>query len=248
MQKATGGMVICLLNAETLKNPYSHLRQKLVHSLNDAGAEIEYIENAFLDADRRTDVEIALIKVQYESPANASFILQEYLKRKELPEDDTPDSTAIIHSDFIKRIVQQYNAEVDAGLRLIREYQSIKPYILRSLEDEAHSDGILKLTLDSSGRTINEVTGNEFVRKVRKKYWSALFQSSEFMKLLTCDLVNLYMQKVDELSDFDFSLYNIYTLRLEMSKLLNNSVEDTILKLFDDFTYHYSYEKEGNIH
>ena len=58
-----GGAIICLLNAETIRNPYTERRKHLVELLNQYGAQIEYIENAFSDSERRTDVEVALIKV-----------------------------------------------------------------------------------------------------------------------------------------------------------------------------------------
>lgn len=57
------GQIICLLNAETLRNPFSNERKLLVRRLEEAGAEIEYIKNAFISAERKTDVEVALINI-----------------------------------------------------------------------------------------------------------------------------------------------------------------------------------------
>ena len=64
MQKRNGGAVVCLLNAETLKNPYTNERLDLQRKLTEYNAKIEFIQDAFLDAERKTSVEIALIKVQ----------------------------------------------------------------------------------------------------------------------------------------------------------------------------------------
>lgn len=64
MQKRNGGAVICILNAETLRNQCSNERITLAKELEEYGAEIKYIEDAFLDAERKTSVEIALIKVK----------------------------------------------------------------------------------------------------------------------------------------------------------------------------------------
>ena len=58
-----GGTVICILNAETLRNTYTKSRQLLMQKLNEYGASIEYLQNEFIDAERKTDVEIALVKV-----------------------------------------------------------------------------------------------------------------------------------------------------------------------------------------
>ena len=248
MQKRTGGQIVCILNAETIKNPCNHDREKLLQCLNEAQAQIKYMENAFSHAERKTAVEIAIVALQYEKPEESSQILQEYLRKKTYHGSEEQSSTAITHSNFIKAIVQQYNAETEAGLALIGEYNAMKPFLMKSLDPDSYDRGILTLAMDKGGTTLSEVGENEFIRAVRKKYWSALFQSKEFVKLLTSELMYSYGSRVDELADFDFSEFNIYTLQLEMSKMLNQSIEDTILKLFEDFTYTYSYEKHDNKH
>lgn len=76
MQKRNGGAVICLLNAETLKNPCTNDRQDLQRKLAEYNAKIEYMQDAFLDAERKTAVEIALVKVQLPEVHRESFILE----------------------------------------------------------------------------------------------------------------------------------------------------------------------------
>ena len=60
------GQIVCLLNAETIKNPYSNSRKDLVRRLKMLDATIEYIPNAFVNqegAERTTGVEVALIYI-----------------------------------------------------------------------------------------------------------------------------------------------------------------------------------------
>jgi hypothetical protein len=53
----------CILNAETIRNPYSIQRKQLANLLEHYNATIEYIQNGFSNAERETDVEIAMISV-----------------------------------------------------------------------------------------------------------------------------------------------------------------------------------------
>lgn len=76
MQERNGGIVVCLLNAETLKNPHTKERQDLQQKLTEYDAKIEFIQDAFLDAERKTAVEIALVKVQLPEVKRESFILE----------------------------------------------------------------------------------------------------------------------------------------------------------------------------
>jgi hypothetical protein len=69
------------------------------------------------------------------------------------------------------------------------------------------------------------------------------------MGLFTSNLKRKYMEHVEELKDYDFSFYNIYTLRIQLNKEMIQGVEDTILNLFEEFSYkHYYDESSKNVH
>ena len=58
-----GGRVICLLNSETLNNPYSNTRKDLLNQLQKYNAEITDLGQAFRYADRKTDINISMIDI-----------------------------------------------------------------------------------------------------------------------------------------------------------------------------------------
>ena len=53
--------IVCLLNAETIKNPFSNERKHLGILLEKYQAEIEFLEGAFEGAERSTKTEVALV-------------------------------------------------------------------------------------------------------------------------------------------------------------------------------------------
>jgi hypothetical protein len=235
-----------LLNAETLKNPYSNSRKELINQLEKYNANIEYIENAFLDAERKTNVEIALIYIDIPKIEYNSVILDELRQEETYKTNNQYNSDKLINSDFIKGIVEQYNYEVKAGLKLIDEYNSLIPYMLRTFKGE--NNPVLKLQLDYEDKDGSSLE-NAYIKQIRSKYWSALFNNDQFMGLFTSNLKQKYMQHVEELKDYDFSLYNIYSLRIQLNKEMIQGVEDTILNLFEEFSHkHYYDETSKNIH
>ncbi len=244
MQK-DGGKVVCLLNAETVRNPFSNVRKDLGRKLDEYEAEIEFMDGAFADAERKTDVEVALIKVNIPKADRKSIIL-EGLRKEEVYELRNDDSKSVTSADFLKRIVEQYNFEVKAGLKLINEYYAMSPFILVS--NKKTSSSILHLAVGSGANS--PLMQNAFIEKVRYKYWETLFQSDAFASLFTSDLQNQYMEKIKELQGYDFSLYNIYQIRSDISKLMMRSVEKTILDLFEEFSHKHSWydETSRNIH
>jgi len=241
-----GGSIVCLINSETLKNPYSNIRKDLLDKLEHYNAEIEYIQNAFIDADHSTNVEVALIYVNVPKVEQSSIIL-ENLRQQEVFREEVHNGGKVVNADFLKGIVQKYNFEAKAGLRLIAEYEAMKPFILSSFKEDS-SNTILNLTVnDKDGNCSKE---NSYIKQVRMKYWLALFTNEEFMSLFTSNLREKYRSKISELKDYDFSLYNIYTIKIQLNNEMVKGVEDTILNLFEQFSHkhHWHDETSKNVH
>ena len=252
MQKRNGGAIVCLLNADTLKNPCTNERLDLQRKLTEYNAEVKFIQNAFLDAERKTAVEIALIKVQLPKVQRESFILEGLRKAQEQREFQTEENTQLIDKDFFKAIVNQYQLEVEAGTKLIKEYYAMQPFILSQFgKDEKTGKTIQKGgCIISMTVSKNDLSVNEYVKAVRRKYWSALFENKKFIGQLTNNLQRDFYNKVEELSNYDFSLYNIYQLKIDMQKKVVKGIEETIIELFDEFShkYHWLDETSKNIH
>lgn len=248
LQERYGGQIVCLLNAETIKNDFSNTRKDLLDKLDKYNADIEFIENAFTDSERKTDVETALIYLEIE-PQRKNSIIIENLKQEENYKTKQSNFNKVVSGDYIERAIAQYDFEVKAGVNLINEYESMLPYISREFDKETP---ILKLCMNDSNK-YNDSTGglvNEYLKTIRYKYWCVLFNSKEFCKLFTTDLRSKYMEKLDELKEYDFSRYNIEQIKLDMQLMLMDSLEDTIMALFQEFTYQHSYNREydNNIH
>jgi hypothetical protein len=240
-----GGKIVCLLNAETLKNPYTNTRKELVRKLEEYNAEIEYIENAFTDAERKSNVETAVIFIEIPKSGHTSIILDELKQEEAQKPNNSYSSTTLIDSDFITGIVSQYNFEVKAGLKLINEYNNLKPLMLRTFDGNTP---VLKLGLEYEDKEDSSLE-NAYIKQIRSKYWKALFSNDQFMGLFTSNLKEKYLRYVEELKDYDFSFYNIYTLRIQLNKEMIQGVEDTILNLFEEFSHkHYYDETSKNIH
>ena len=258
LQKRNGGAVVCLLNAETLKNTCTNERLDLKRKLTEHNANVEFIQDAFLDAERKTSVEIALVKVQLPKVERESFILNRLQRAQEQREVEETENTQLIDSDFFRAIVSQYKMEVEAGINLIKEYYAMSPYILSEFGKDKETGETIQtggciLSLDlavNRGKYNNILSVNGYIREVRRKYWKALFENKKFIGQLTNNLQQDFYNKIHELADYDFSLYNIYQLKVDMQKKVVKGIEDTIISLFDELShkYHWLDETSKNIH
>lgn len=253
MQERNGGSIICLLNAETIKNLCTNERIVLKEKLDNYHANIEFLRDSFLEAERKTSVEIALIKVQLPEVKKHSFIFDNLKKTQEYKENDYIEITQLAENDFFKAIVNQYQMEINAGIALIKEYQAMKPFILSCFDKneagETIQSGDCMLSMTLRGRE-QKLSINGYIKEVRGKYWNALFTNPQFIGKLTYNLQREYYNKIETLKDYDFSLWNISQLKVDMSKNVIKGIEETIISLFEELSnkYHYLDETSRNIH
>ena len=176
MQK-DGGAVVCVLNAETLKNPYSNERKELCKRLQDLNAEITYVKDAFISSEHPTGVEIAIIRSYIEEKEFNSQFYDEMEQKYYSENIYDEEMTELAPNDYIKAAVAMYNREVSAGVKLIHEYQAMVPRMLNSLRDNKYSQPILTMKIGDKDLSVNR-----YVRCVREKYWDALFKNPKLVK------------------------------------------------------------------
>ncbi|WP_302429750.1 DUF4942 domain-containing protein [Fusobacterium varium] len=128
LMKKTGGQIICILNAETIKNPYSLYRQDLKNKLEKYEAEIEYHQEIFKNADRETNVEIALVNIKIEKEKKESRILEAMRKEEKEQFFKSEKIQAVTSSELIERLIESYNFEIQVGLKFINEYEVINEF------------------------------------------------------------------------------------------------------------------------
>lgn len=239
MQRRTGGDIRCILNAETLLNPYTNRRKALQAQLAEIGAEVSFIDGAFMGAERQTDVSIAIVKASLPAVEHESTIYNRLREAAELEELAPEEVTDLAVTDFLEMIVMQCKVETDAGLELIREYNALKPRI----------GNAISLCIGDKDR-YSPLDLNGYVKCVRQLYWSKLFDNPQFMAKLTSNLKDKYRGMVNKMGAYDFSLFNIQQIMTEMNAEMSKGVQDTIVALFDRLTEQHSWypEMQKNIH
>lgn len=247
-----GGNLVCLVNAETIKNPYTNLRKTIVSKLSKHGANIEYLNGEFENAERKTSVEVALIRLSITKEEGNSVILDALKKIKEVDVKETLENK-IIEKDFLKALVSRFNLECELGIRLIEEYFRLKPYMtdrINKTGEKDYSSDLIELEVEG-GYDSESSYVNGYLSGVRHKYWELLINDSRFNSAYTSNILEDLRHKLEELRACDFNLFNIQELEKEMGKKIVSGIESSILKLFDEFSHKFAYGEdfnEDNIH
>lgn len=242
-----GGQIVCLLNAETIRNPYTNRRKVLLQQLNEHNARIEFIENAFRHAQRPTDVEIALVYVNIPKKEVPSDILSALRRAHEKSTPSAEQATDLASADWLQNMIDGYNFEAALGEKLINEFAALRPYMDTGKD---HGEPLLSLKVGNRNTGNNTTMLNAYLFGLRAKYWSNLLRRPELTEKMTSAMRQDYYGKVNSLSEYDFSRYNIETVMREIAHQLSRGVEDSILGLFDTFSAKHSWypESANNIH
>ena len=243
----TGGQIVCILNAETIKNPYSNIRQDLVNRLEEYNAQIEYLQDEFVNSEHTTDVEIALIyvdipRIEYDYDMFTKMNRAQEYKPKY---DSMTSDYQLATDDLIANVLKQYNDECTIGLSLIDTFERFENII--PMSERKHS--LISLSI-SSRDSEKEVYSKQncFLRELRSKYWNILFQSDLIAPLLTQNTRDYFRRNLEQFRAFDFTYSNIKAIQIELSKSMSSNMEEAIVEQFDKLTYKNSMSNSSNVH
>lgn len=264
-------IIMCLLNAETLLNPYTNERKALSVKLSKLHADIEIIEGAFAEAERSTDVKVAFVFLDVPKKLNSSMFLDKLERAKEYEGTETPEPTEIVTAEnYIEQMIAFYDREVDLCSAFLNEYFSIVPFIRTVMAKDFEPSEDYYNGLKEKAGTFNKYEYdetpvlrvkvgkhdvekykdiNKAIEMIRYKYWDYLFHNEEFTKLLTSDMRQELYNTVSKMKVYDFNAHNIKVVQEQFITDLLNNLEETIIRLFEELTCKHTYfEGSDNIH
>lgn len=244
-----GGKIVCLLNKETLENPYTNERKMLLEKLTELNADVSYVTEAFSgsDSERKTEVEIALVSLSIpEAASYDSQILSGLNKAREEKEKEAECATEVsTKTTWIDALIEQCGYELEAGYRLYSEYKQVLPYMCRDYDKKDYSGNIIELMCNG-----HSFEPNEFAKAVRAKYWRKFFSNEQFNAALTSNLTTTFDKLLCDASEYEFTKNNVLKMLKNIAEVLGTARDETILELFDKLSQAHSWcpECAKNIH
>lgn len=248
VQSLSEGAIICILNAETIRNSYTNEHDVLKRKLRELNAEIKFYENAFSDAENPTDVEVAVVKIVIPEAQTNNPIFEELRKGNEnFRRYENVQDKDLTPFDLVERAISHFNFEVSYGLKFWKEYQNFSKVSL-PVSDGAYTlakDNQLVFGLGEQGYYRHcDFEPGSYLKHVRLKYWGYFFTNPVLTGNMTTNLRNDYLKDLERLSDFDFSYFNIKTIHADICTKLVKGVEDCIIAMFDKLSAQHAYDPD----
>lgn len=242
-----GGQIVCLLNSETINNPYTLERKVLVDKIKQYDGKVFDYGQCFMHSERPTDVNISCIYIDIPKGAK-SDILDGLEKAAKVEEQEFYERQQLSSEldEYMRAVVGQYRRECEAGLKLINEFYAVSKISLTSFKND-FKQPILELKV--YGKSDGNIE-NRYLESVRYKYWEAFFARPEICKKMTREMQSEFYSRLGELKKIEFNLDNIYELQIRMTQDTIGSIENAIMELFHEFARDHSWYAEcaNNIH
>lgn len=236
IQERIGGQIVCLLNAETLKNPYAHNRKILLQKLEEYNADIEYIKNAFSNSERETDVETALIYINVPMSNTTINFEGDYQRvNPEINIDYNSDKSVSSGLSKVEQLVFEYDMIKNSTIRLYTEQLKVQ----KMIQDFGIKDNISIAYGEYSPKVMSV---NEFIDEIRLRYWHKFIIETDFKSKLPSKLRDEFTYNMDYQRDIEFSIENVRQFSIELMQGIPLAFNETVADIFDKLTvkHHYS--------
>jgi hypothetical protein len=231
------GQIVCLLNAETLKNPCTRLRIELLEKLNELEADIEYLQGEFQSAERKTNVEVALIHINIENDIEEDLLkgATDTIQDEEIAINEAEENDLAIRNN-IHNLELCYNQQKQIGLDVIKNfysnYKKVSSYITLKVGGEESRENT-RLNIQSQ---VNELNKN-----LRKTYWDKAVNLPEIREKLTAKNRDRFYSEIQKHSNLEFTANNVRSFVINLIGSYEQTLIDACVNLFDDLTSKYSY-------
>lgn len=238
------GDIVCLLNAETLANPCTRERQLLAEIIREHGT-VEQLGDCFRTAERKTDVQVALVrltKASAEDDLRFEFSLPDDVEEDDgLSLDGDHSGTGLARVDHLGAMLRQYDETKRAFVGYCRAIEGMKFF-----SEGICAGKVLDIAAAShSGSEDNRTRLNDFTDSLRLEAWRSILDKLGIDKYLTKGLREKFKVHGDAAGSLALTRENIRSIVSQIMLNVNTIMQQAVVDVFDVFT---RYHEDNRIH
>lgn len=230
------GEIVCLLNEETILNPYTAQRKRLAKVIEEHGT-VEYLGDCFTTAQRKTDVRVAMVYLKKVSQDDSVELwATEGGTEKEVDESTGPERAMLAIRDGLGNMEHYYNM---ANEHMLKAFQHMRKASLYMEANHIGSGG------EDYGSIVRMGLGNlnaaraEYIRKHRKDAWLKVFEKMEFRKWLDKKQTDEFIRDIERNSNIQFTADNIKGTLENVFSQRSKLFEMSVWNVFEELTRYF---------
>jgi len=245
-QIADGSEIRCLLNAETIENPYTEERERLLEIIRLNGGQIEHLGRCFAgaDAERRTNVEVVLVTLKKPLSKKLDINFDSIWGEQTAQGlDEEKPMFELATGAYIQNSVKSFDAAVEA----------FKDVLLAVRRFKHHANGCSLFHGQSIDKDILDLISfaekdafNKGVGKMNAIAWNrVIFEQNDYQKLITNGVREKFKTEQQRRGAMAFNLENISNFLDILVGTRGQVMELCIEQVFDFLT---AFDKRNVIH
>jgi hypothetical protein len=238
------GEIVCLLNAETILNPYSNKRKLLKRIIEEHGS-FEIVEDGFVDAERKTLIKTAIVRLKKEDKSFDDILNFEGFNESvdDFDFENSYQKNEIAVNDVFQTYVDQYGTCKELFKNFLKAYHQLNNAILLFQGGERSYSGLDFCKIADNKEP--KKAYNKFDKQLKAIGWSAIFSKTKVSGMVSSKVVEnfgVFQQQRKSLSFDKPNILNLLSmLYLNKEVLIEQSISDV-------FEMMCSYDKKNKIH
>lgn len=217
-----GCEIYALCNYETIAKDYRYTELNIL--VNDYGSA-ENLGNCFSNAERRTNVEVGLIKLVKPIISGTDDEWSGFFMDEEEEEENL--DPGMIRYDEVRALVNRYVFT----MKIFDDFQEK----LQSLEYACSQIGMTSFSV-TVGYRDNITTKEEFSKKLQKESWGHIFKRMNLEKFVTSGVMKNINKFVEEQEKIPFTMKNIYHMMNIIVGTREENLQKALIEAVDNFT------------
>jgi len=226
------GDIVCLLNAETLLNPHTGKRKLLAGIIAQHG-RYEVIGPVFKNAERPTDVEVAIVWLHKDSGSSGIHFDAADVDRDTPVSESEFNANPIAPANMVQALVAQYERAADLLVQM-SELESQYRYYTQDIRDALRDND-----------TLNKTSLNERLDGLKASFWRYVFDKTRLGKVATSNYRNTFEEFVANTSRMAFSEQNVMLVIEKFYAERHDIITACIVEVFDKAT---QFHEKNTVH
>lgn len=228
IQGRTGGEIVAIINAETIKNTYSKDRIYLKQLLEKYNADIEFIKDGFIDAERKTEVEVAMVYLKIPMIKKESMFEREF--KRDNPEIKFDEFNVLtVKMNKLQQLVFEYEMVIKSTTKLFEEKMRVEKLL--------EGFGIKsEISICNNYANPKVIEINDFINNTNMKFWDRFITETSFETKLPSKLKDSFRMNMQKQQNIAFNMDNIQYFYKELMNSIPKSYEENCNRIFDELT------------
>lgn len=237
------GEVSAVINAQTLRNPFSAERKRLVKVIEDHG-DVQFVPDAFKGEEvvREANVEVAVVHLVKSAECSEDWIGPVIetmaVDRNKEQSFELPRELALPNS-FVTNQVRAFRLAVKAmreavRMRAVADHYAVR--IGRTMDDLANNRGEIDAPEMVSIRSALE----EGYDKLKDRAWASVLRSTETLSRLSSKVQKQAESQFEQIKTLEFTESNVYGFLLGLVQSQPEMQLDMLCEVFDIITRYWS--------